>query len=297
MQKIKSNKSIKAFSLIEVSIVILIIGILIAGVTQSTSLYNKFRVNMAQSLTRSSPVSGIKDLLLWYETSMDNSFIASEIADSVTTKNISTWRNISSQTTSAPDATASALLRPVYNASMINGLPSLTFDGSSDYLVVNGISDQFSGSNKPATIFMVAKMASTASRTFFCFCSNSLLAPRMQLSSAGTYLTTSRDDANTNKQYTGSISVNVDQFQIISYKSDTNVSLKVNGAFAINAQDANVGTRTFENFTIGAANSTSVSARFLGEMAEFILFSRALTTEEIQAVEKYLSQKYGIGLS
>lgn len=56
---IKSNK---AFSLIELSIVILIIGILVAGVTQSSRLINQIKLSLAQSITRSSDVNSIDNL-------------------------------------------------------------------------------------------------------------------------------------------------------------------------------------------------------------------------------------------
>lgn len=44
-------KNKKAFSLIELSIVILIIGIIVAGVTQGLRLINAFRLSSAKSLT------------------------------------------------------------------------------------------------------------------------------------------------------------------------------------------------------------------------------------------------------
>ena len=70
-----------AFSLIELSIVILIIGILIAGVTQGSKLYIKFKIATAQALTRSSPVNGVKDLAVWYETSLTESFNSTDSID------------------------------------------------------------------------------------------------------------------------------------------------------------------------------------------------------------------------
>lgn len=48
------NKFNKAFSLIELSIVILIIGILVAGVTSSSRLINQMRLTSARTLTQSS---------------------------------------------------------------------------------------------------------------------------------------------------------------------------------------------------------------------------------------------------
>ena len=57
------NKISRAFSLIELSIVILIIGILVAGVVQSSRLVKKMRLQTAQNLTTISPIPSIKDLV------------------------------------------------------------------------------------------------------------------------------------------------------------------------------------------------------------------------------------------
>ncbi|MBM3590130.1 MAG: prepilin-type N-terminal cleavage/methylation domain-containing protein [Alphaproteobacteria bacterium] len=46
----------KAFSLIEISVVILIIGILIAGISQGIDLYNDFNLTKARNITKNSRV-------------------------------------------------------------------------------------------------------------------------------------------------------------------------------------------------------------------------------------------------
>ena len=81
LQKYKFMKKKQAFSLIELSIVILIIGILVAGVTQSSRLVNQFRINSLRQLVVNSPVNSIKDLSLWLETTQTESFIESEAVD------------------------------------------------------------------------------------------------------------------------------------------------------------------------------------------------------------------------
>ena len=63
------SRSNKAFSLIELSIVILIVGILVAGVTSSSRLIKKMKLITAQNLTNSSPIHSIKGLALWLESS------------------------------------------------------------------------------------------------------------------------------------------------------------------------------------------------------------------------------------
>ena len=50
-KQITKNKISKAFSLIELSIVILIIRILVAGVTQSSRLVTQFRLLSARNMT------------------------------------------------------------------------------------------------------------------------------------------------------------------------------------------------------------------------------------------------------
>ena len=94
MNKNYSSK-LKAFSLIELSIVILIIGILVAGVTSSSRLIKRMKVVTAQNLTRNSPVSSIKDLSIWIETSLDESFDTAEESEGL---NITNWYDINPQT-------------------------------------------------------------------------------------------------------------------------------------------------------------------------------------------------------
>lgn len=89
----------KAFSLIELSIVVLIIGILVAGVTQSSRLIRKMSLATAQSLTRSSPVNSIKDIVGWWETCLDESFGGTQPEEDQNggTDGISTWYDLNPQ--------------------------------------------------------------------------------------------------------------------------------------------------------------------------------------------------------
>ena len=77
----------KAFTLIELSAVIAIIGILIAGVMGATGLVKKSKIAAAQSLTKASPIAGITDNALWLESSAESSFKDTETStgDAVTT--------------------------------------------------------------------------------------------------------------------------------------------------------------------------------------------------------------------
>ena len=118
----------KAFSLIELSIVILIIGILIAGAAQGINLYTKFKLSTARALTSSSPVSGIKDLVVWWDSVSEQSFDSSETYDGL---QITNWYDLNPQTTAKNNARqASSSLRPYYKDKCINQLPCVNFNTS-----------------------------------------------------------------------------------------------------------------------------------------------------------------------
>ena len=73
----KNNKN--AFTIIELSIVILVISVMVVGVATGKSLITKARLANAKSLTRQSVINDMgDDLIAWYETSLEGSFKESE---------------------------------------------------------------------------------------------------------------------------------------------------------------------------------------------------------------------------
>jgi len=141
-----NNKKRQAFSLIELSIVILIIGILVAGVTQGSRLVGQMRLATAKSLTQSSPVSSIRNLVTWYETTADKSPDDAVEEDGLVVNN---WYDINPQAITKNHATST--VGPTYKASCINGLPCLQFNGSSQILH----STQNLGTTTELTLFVV----------------------------------------------------------------------------------------------------------------------------------------------
>jgi len=143
----------KAFSLIELSIVILIIGILVAGVTQSSRLVRAMRLQSARSLTLSSPIPSFKNINLWLESTLTESFDSSEAQDQL---QISKWNDINPQSSYKSNATqTNATFRPKYIDQGINGLPAISFDGIDDWMTM-GVISGFE-SNSKFTVFVVLK--------------------------------------------------------------------------------------------------------------------------------------------
>src|ERR1051325_5743143 len=86
-----SSRIKRAFSLIEIAIVVLVIGLIVAGIAQAGRLITKSTLTSARSTTNSSPVPLVDNLVLWLETTSEESFNASEAKDGL---KVSFWKNI-----------------------------------------------------------------------------------------------------------------------------------------------------------------------------------------------------------
>jgi prepilin-type N-terminal cleavage/methylation domain-containing protein len=65
-QKLKPNQG---FSLIEISITVLIIAVLITGISTGIDLYKDSKIALANDITKKSPLAMMPELSLWLETS------------------------------------------------------------------------------------------------------------------------------------------------------------------------------------------------------------------------------------
>ncbi len=291
------NKNIKrAFSLIELSVVILIIGILVAGVTQSSRLIRQFRISAAQSITKSSPVSSIKNLSFWLETTLVESFDEAEVEDNFP---ITNWKDISPTSTNKVSALAhatDAAQRPTYIADCFKSLPCLNFDGN-DFLNLTKslVYGDF-------TLFVVVDIGTEGETGYV------LHTIYTNLTNEGRIylLLTGNTSLQFSFRYVGSSAnntalVNIPANSIVpyifeAYENDVRVSFSLNGA-EVGSNTANVspsGVRNTQGFTIGAFGGAggSPSNFFSGRVAEIIFFDRSLKSEEKNEIRDYLNKKW-----
>lgn len=168
----------KAFSLVELSVVILIIGILIAVVSQGVDLLSAYKKTTAQKLTKTSRVSSVGGLVLWYETSLDESFSDSDEVDGAL---VSQWGDVNPQNSIklnakagqktdstqitynvASGGTSANTSGPTYVENGINNLPTLRFtnNGASAYRYL-AVDKQMSNiPNDNMTLFLVMRYRS-----------------------------------------------------------------------------------------------------------------------------------------
>lgn len=152
----------KGFSLIELSIVILVIGVLIGGIYQGTTLYRRMKLEAAKWITKGSPVASVYGLSLWLDATSDEAF------DSTPNNNdpIAKWKDSNPQKSGKNTANQTIdTLKPFYVNSEINGLPAIKCDGTDDLLLVTLGSEYFPTSapsiSNNFTIFIVAKPTTT----------------------------------------------------------------------------------------------------------------------------------------
>jgi prepilin-type N-terminal cleavage/methylation domain-containing protein len=289
------NKKLKAFSLIELSIVILIIGILVAGVTQSSRLISQFRLSAARSITQSSPVASTKDLILWLETTSDKSFddAATENGTQINSGSSYSWKDINPQSTLKNNA--SSVTGATYTTDCINNLPCLRFNGTSQYFLTT----QNIGTTTELTIFVV-------------FSADALGGYRDFLATTGGWLLNDNSFAyglntNTNVTYyrttnTGSSAtfsgILTANRKYIAQMVDNGTTTKhyISGV-ADSSTTINHGNKSFAQVAIGAFyDAGNLSEYFDGDIGEIIVFSRGIKESERVAIEEYLSKKWGIEL-
>jgi len=152
----KNPKSSTAFSLVEISVVILVIGILIAGVSQGIDLYQDTKLATARSLTTNSRVGRIDGLVLWLETTSLSSF---DSIESKVNSKITNWLDInpfSDKKINFVQSTQDS--KPTLKISSKSDLPILYFDGNDFFSSVNNVSSNDLTKLGDLTIFFVTEI-------------------------------------------------------------------------------------------------------------------------------------------
>ena len=76
-----SRRKNRAFSLIEISVVIVIVMIMIAGLLQGSRVISSMRITTARNVTNSSAMPWINYIVTWYDVTASDAFVESENDD------------------------------------------------------------------------------------------------------------------------------------------------------------------------------------------------------------------------
>jgi len=283
-----------AFSLIELSVVILIIGILVAGVTQSSRLITQMRLATARQITQNSPVSSINGLISWWETTSEKSFDEIEASDNSV---ISKWYDSSPTNLNRNDLVqTNSTKRPIYITTAINGLPALKFNGSNTFMQTPAYSPDLNSLN--FSFFAVIQAFNGmppigailctrgSSRGWVLYYTPTSPSVSLLIGNGSAWVAATTNTAVTNLNKTDLISINYDTVNAKIYQNTNNIA-NFSASMAINSTTVS---------SIGS-NSGCDSADqyfFSGYISELIFFNRSLKNDERIDVEKYLAKKWGL---
>ncbi len=295
------KKNLSAFSLIELSIVILIIGVLIAGVTQASRLVRQSKITTAKTLTQSSPVNSIKGLSLWLETSMEGSFKSSEATDKSV---LSVWNDLNPQLSITNGFVGSD--SPKYVASTsTNSLPGVSTDSGH----FNGTRVIDSAFNSYTMFFVVRTTDLSQSNTIFYNGTQEQDGFGVQINEngnvvlvygvAGSVTGSAKIVANAGSasiicltidpsSVDGQLVANPEVFSYINGVAD------MNGSTGSKTVASSAWVSPTAKISVGAIDGVGQGLK--GEIMEVIVFDNVLKKSDRQEIEKYLSKKYAINV-
>lgn len=290
----------RGFSALEMSMTLLVISIIVVAIAKGKTIYSNARLNTARSLTRSSPVMSMKNVVVWYESTLSNSFLQSDI-DQLT---ISIWYNLMPNDGGNPNnaIAPSAANQPTYVATnnksgakyyyTINNLPTLQFDGANNYMTFNAT---ILGNKSDYTIIVVEQRLDTRSQNYF-------------ISSGATGASNQQPQFG----YRTNTDITIDQWGNQLDATPVPGFSKPTPAFHIFRFSSAIGKNYYENGKNLIANTTTANALtgltsynlayialypnnyYYGDIGEIIIFNRYITADEMFDVQNYLSKKWGI---
>lgn len=196
------------------------------------------------------------------------------VADGAT---VATWRDLSGNGRDASQATAGS--RPTYRTGRAGGRPALVFDGG-DYLdsswtAITQPITIVSVNTFPASVGDVYDGSSGASNRTAFWCENG----------SAIYIYAGGSSLNSTVTAPQPLSVYVNEFNGSSSSVRQNSTVKVTG---------NPGTTGSAGLRIGHESSLFGSYGFDGDIAEILVYAKALTAAEKRRLEVHLGAKYGI---
>jgi prepilin-type N-terminal cleavage/methylation domain-containing protein len=295
-----NTKSVKkAFSLIELSVAIIIIGVLVAGVVSGKRLIAQSKLTSAQAITKNSVIFSIPDLALWLEPVLDGSITGVINGNNLSNNElVSSWNDISSNQINVTQATGGN--QPTYKTIGINSLPTLNFDGNSDYLF-STTKVPVSEGDDSFTFVAVWNRTDPASGSFRSVfeqntngASTAGRRASMLTSSSTRYGFNGESNDFHNNSYGGSSTIAIITVTTSGAVKVYTNSNAVSASGSINATTENISRGIF---IVGAKGLSTKVEFFYGNISEIMVFDRNLKPSEINLINNYLSKKYNITVS
>lgn len=229
--------------------------------------------------TAACPPISTSSLRLWLKA---DSGITRDASDRV-----SAWSDQSGNNIVVTNATLAK--QPLYSASSVNLLPSVHFDGIDDWLQTASPVSLLTGSQNNS-VFVVVRPGATQKQ----------YADILDYSHASNVNLVMQQNGSTTNNFGfrggSGQTLSTSAFQVISAVF-TNGSYEYsyrNGQNQVSVLPATVSYSEPNYFTLGNKSNEAFPRQFNGDIAEVIIYNRALGTQERQNVEQSLLIKYGL---
>ena len=317
-----SRKKNRAFSLIEISVVIVIVMIMIAGLMQASRVIGSMRITTARNVTQSSAMPWINYIVTWYDATAADAFKENETNDG---NKVSLWNGAEIRYSDRINIVqVDDAKKPIFVTNGMYGLPSIKFDGIDDYFASENL-EQAVLTYRSGTVFVVFEpktTSTTAKRSIFYQPSecgrefdfgygfngqkgNLGLASSSEACGSTNATTSGIDFVVQNEK----IIVSMVIYQLPMTKGEiSNIKIFRNGYPEVTSK-VNDGynsaliesTKKYADGSsriyVGArktSDSANPSSFFEGLLGEMIVFNRSLNNEDRKEIEKYLGKKWGI---
>ncbi len=292
-QKTLSNfpKKNRAFTLLELAVVLMLIGIIVGGVMQGANLITSSRLASARSLTSKAPIGNISGLVAWYESSSKNSFLATQAIDSAS---ISEWNDISPSSiiNKKNKLTKTANANVTFSIASINKIPALNFKNNEKI----SLNNFYQGSLNRATICVVFRPNFTPSSNPAVLVDSYFNQNQFSLAIKNNAINLNAGiDTNTSTASNSANFINGRDYVICGIFNNSQSGAYVNNALSLaGGGNISAGTNVMNGLTIGSDRNGSNA--FNGLISEVIIFNRPLKLQERRDVMIYLAKKYRINI-
>lgn len=212
------------------------------------------------------------------------------------------WADQSGKGYDATQSTTAA--RPTYIASGLNGLPVVRFDGTDDRLALGASALGMLRNVGGASLFAVVKYGTAATNQVALMITrngdNFFRLGILKTDSNNFRAIGRRLDANGAQNVTSAQNLTSNFFIHSALANYQNTLLQqfINGALDGEKTDFQTSGNTSDTDSNNIAIGAEVAATFLnGDIAEIIVYNRALNTSELAQVHRYLARKWGIALA
>ncbi len=285
------------FSIAELAIAVLIIGLIIGGISTGSKLVTHGRIKAAKKASDTSPIWKIYNdnlnlsAIAWYDVAFEDS-ITYDTGDG----DVSEWKSKVNPYVSMLARQETGTAQPNYEANGMKGYPGILFNGSSDFLELTApisYADDsytiavvwYANGTTEGGLFAQADEAATAANSAEITISTTANATVSDAAATSGTITTDKINANVfvvNEGVSG---------EVVIYDADYH-----NTSTAADSEDASSAmTLGVDRALIGALwSGTAATSFFDGYLAELVIFDKALTTDEVAEVTEYFTTKYKI---